>query len=120
MRQLPLGWRWPTQQRFETFHAGETNGAGVAALHHAALAGDAPWVFVAGPAGSGKTHFATGLSRAAPAFPLATNAMAPLRAAAEKAGRTDFTPLWSGQNATACQSAPAADITRALAAGFKD
>ena len=70
--------------------------------------------------GSGKTHFATGLSRAAPAFPLATNAMAPLRAAAEKAGRTDFSPLWSGQNATACLSAPAADITRALAAGFKD
>ena len=70
--------------------------------------------------GSGKTHFATGLSRAAPAFPLATNAMAPLRAAAEKAGRTDFSPLWSGQNATACLSAPAADITRTLAAGFKD
>ena len=108
------------------------------ALHRAALQSEAARhttltnVFTGRPArgivnrvmremgGSGKTHFATGLSRAAPAFPLATNAMAPLRAAAEKAGRTDFSPLWSGQNATACQSAPAADITRALAAGFKD
>ncbi|QTD45156.1 NAD(P)H-dependent flavin oxidoreductase [Ottowia testudinis] len=58
------------------------------------------------------------ISAAAPAFPLATAAMAPLRAAAEKAGRADFTPLWSGQNASACQSAPAAAITHALAAGF--
>ena len=108
------------------------------ALHRAALQSEAARhttltnVFTGRPArgivnrvmremgGSGKTHFATGLSRAAPAFPLATNAMAPLRAAAEKAGRTDFSPLWSGQNATACLSAPAADITRALAAGFKD
>ena len=63
-------------------------------------------------------HFSGGLSAAPPAFPLATAAMAPLRAAAEKAGRTDFTSLWSGQNASGCRSAPAAEITRALAAGF--
>ncbi|MBK8667619.1 MAG: nitronate monooxygenase [Burkholderiales bacterium] len=68
--------------------------------------------------GNAAEHFATGLGAAAPAFPLATAAMAPLRAAAEKAGRTDFTPLWSGQNASGCRSAPAAEITRALAAGF--
>ncbi|WOP15271.1 nitronate monooxygenase [Ottowia sp. SB7-C50] len=58
------------------------------------------------------------ISAAAPAFPLATAAMAPLRAAAEKAGRTDFTPLWSGQNASGCRPLPAAEITRALARGF--
>ena len=58
------------------------------------------------------------ISAAAPAFPLATAAMAPLRAAAEKAGRTDFTPLWSGQNASGCRALPAAEITRALAQGF--
>lgn len=58
------------------------------------------------------------ISAAAPAFPLATAAMAPLRAAAEKAGRTDFTPLWSGQNASGCRPLPAAEITRALAQGF--
>jgi nitronate monooxygenase len=49
---------------------------------------------------------------AAPAFPLATADMAPLRAAAEAQGSSDFTPLWAGQNAANCRSAAAADITR--------
>jgi nitronate monooxygenase len=49
---------------------------------------------------------------AAPAFPLATADMAPLRAAAEAQGSSDFTPLWAGQNAASCRSAAAADITR--------
>lgn len=52
------------------------------------------------------------LNAAAPAFPLATAAIAPLRAAAEAAGSSDFTPLWSGQNASGCRDLPAADITR--------
>lgn len=69
--------------------------------------------------GNEAEHFCGGLSAAAPAFPLATAAIAPLRAAAEKAGCTDFTPLWSGQNASGCRSGPAADITRALARGFE-
>ena len=54
----------------------------------------------------------------APAFPLATSAIAPLRAKAEAAGRGDFSPLWSGQNATGCREVPAAEITRALAQGL--
>jgi nitronate monooxygenase len=58
------------------------------------------------------------LNPAAPAFPLATSAMAPLRARAEGHGSTDFTPLWSGQNASHCSSAPAAEVTRALARGL--
>lgn len=58
------------------------------------------------------------ISALAPAFPLATTAMAPLRAAAEKRGATDFTPLWSGQNASGCRSAPAAQIVAALAKGL--
>jgi len=58
------------------------------------------------------------ISSAPSEFPLATAAMAGLRAAAEKRGSTDFTHWWSGQNASSCQSAPAADITRALARGF--
>lgn len=58
------------------------------------------------------------LDNLAPAFPLATSAMAPLRAAAEQAGRGDFSPLWSGQNATACRSASASEVTRALARGL--
>ena len=59
------------------------------------------------------------ISPAAPAFPLATALAAPLRAAAEKLGRTDFTPLWSGQNAQHCRAAPAAEITQALAQGLE-
>jgi len=57
------------------------------------------------------------LDNQAPAFPLATSAIAPLRAAAERAGRGDFTPLWSGQNASACRAVSAAEVTRSLAQG---
>ena len=58
------------------------------------------------------------LNPAAPAFPLATSAIAPLRARAESQGGTDFTPLWSGQNASHCSNAPAAEVTCALARGL--
>ncbi len=57
------------------------------------------------------------LNPAAPAFPLATAAIAPLRAWAEAQGRGDFTPLWAGQNASACRAVPAAEVVRALARG---
>ena len=57
------------------------------------------------------------ISPAAPAFPLATSAVAPLRAKAEAQGSGDFSPLWSGQNATGCKEIPAAELTRELAAG---
>jgi nitronate monooxygenase len=50
-----------------------------------------------------------------PDFPLATNAIAPLRAAAESRGSSDFSPLWSGQNASGCKEVPAAQLTRELA-----
>lgn len=56
------------------------------------------------------------ISTVAPAFPLATSAVAPLRAKAEAAGSGDFSPLWSGQNPSGCRAVPAADLTRALAA----
>ena len=55
---------------------------------------------------------------AAPEFPLATSAIAPLRAKAEAQGSGDFSPLWSGQNATGCREVPAGEITRALAQGL--
>jgi nitronate monooxygenase len=51
----------------------------------------------------------------APAFPLATAAIAPIRAKAEASGSGDFSPLWSGQNAQGCLEIPAADLTRRLA-----
>ena len=55
------------------------------------------------------------MSPAAPAFPLATAAIAPIRARAEAAGSGDFSPLWSGQNASGCLEIPAAELTRRLA-----
>ncbi len=59
------------------------------------------------------------MNPAAPAFPLATAAMAPLRAHWEAHGSGDFSPLWSGQNASGCREAPAAEVTRELVQGFK-
>jgi nitronate monooxygenase len=50
-----------------------------------------------------------------PKFPLATSAIAPLRAKAEARGSGDFSPLWAGQNTTGCRELPAAEITRQLA-----
>jgi nitronate monooxygenase len=58
------------------------------------------------------------VSAAAPAFPLAASAVAPLRARAESLGSGDFSPLWSGQNASGCKEVPAAQLTRELAAGL--
>jgi nitronate monooxygenase len=55
------------------------------------------------------------MSAIAPAFPLATAAIAPLRARAESLGNDDFSPLWSGQNASGCREVPAAQLTRELA-----
>ena len=58
------------------------------------------------------------ISAAAPVFPLATAAVAPLRARAESTGSGDFSPLWSGQNASGCKEIPAAQVTRELVAGI--
>ncbi len=54
------------------------------------------------------------INRAVPRFPLATAAFAPLRAKAEALGSADFSPIWSGQNASGCREAPAAELTRGL------
>jgi nitronate monooxygenase len=58
------------------------------------------------------------MSAVAPAFPLASTAMAPLRAKAESQGSGDFSPLWSGQNASGCKEIPADILTRELAANL--
>jgi nitronate monooxygenase len=58
------------------------------------------------------------ISAAAPAFPLATAAIAPLRALAESRGSGDFSPLWSGENTSGCREVSAAQLTRDLAAGL--
>jgi nitronate monooxygenase len=59
------------------------------------------------------------ISPLAPAFPSATAALAPLRTAAERAGLTDFTALWAGQNRSGCRPVSAAEMTEALASGLR-
>lgn len=54
------------------------------------------------------------INPAAPRFPLATAASAPLRAKAESLGSSDFTPLWAGQNVTGCRQIPAAELVKSL------
>jgi nitronate monooxygenase len=51
----------------------------------------------------------------APAFPHSAIALGPLKVAAEKLGRVDFTNLWAGQAVRLGREMPAAELTRALA-----
>ena len=55
------------------------------------------------------------ISPDAPPFPHAATALGPLKAAAEKQGRVDFTNLWAGQAVRLGRDLPAAELTRALA-----
>ncbi|WP_368172562.1 NAD(P)H-dependent flavin oxidoreductase [Aeromonas sp. R2-1] len=56
------------------------------------------------------------LSVLPPDFPYASGALAPLRAAAEKAGDSGFSPLWAGQNISGCRSMAAAELIAAWVA----
>jgi len=76
--QLPLALRWPRRQRFEHFHAG-ANAAALAAVHALAEAPGAPWVYLHGASGSGRSHLlmaacqaASAAGRAVQYLPLAT------------------------------------------------
>ena len=57
------------------------------------------------------------MSPDAPAFPDAALVLAPLRAAAEKQGRDDFSATWAGQGVGLARVRAAGDLVRALAAG---
>src|SRR5262249_42713499 len=57
------------------------------------------------------------MSTTAPQFPMAANAVTPLRAQAEQRGSGDFSPLWSGQAAALVHETDAGELTRSLAAG---
>jgi nitronate monooxygenase len=59
------------------------------------------------------------INAAAPSFPLASTAIFALRSRAETKGINDFTSMWAGLNAAACQVMPAAELTRALAADYR-
>ena len=55
------------------------------------------------------------LSGETPAFPLPGGALAPLKAAAEAQGSSDFSSLWSGQAASLGREMPAGELTQRLA-----
>lgn len=102
-----------------------TNEATTSALHRQALKSEAARhtaltnVFTGRPARGIVNRVIRELGAitpAAPQFPLATSAIAPLRAKAEAAGSGEFSPLWSGQNASGCKDVPAAQLVRELAA----
>jgi nitronate monooxygenase len=50
----------------------------------------------------------------APQFPLAAEAAAPLRTAAEQRGSGDFSPLWAGESAALARDEGAEALTRRL------
>ena len=52
----------------------------------------------------------------APPYPLASAALAPIRAAAEAKGEYGFGPMWAGQAAPLGEALPASELTRKLAA----
>jgi nitronate monooxygenase len=52
----------------------------------------------------------------APPYPLASTALAPIRAAAEERGEYGFGPMWAGQSAPLGRPMPAAELTRRIAA----
>jgi nitronate monooxygenase len=58
------------------------------------------------------------MNAAAPAFPHALTAIQPLRTHAEREGRHDFSPLWAGQNVSACREVPASAVVEALVHGL--
>ncbi len=55
------------------------------------------------------------MSDAAPAYPTAGSALAPLKAKAEASGSSDFSSLWSGQAAALGREMGTGDLTRWLA-----
>lgn len=61
--QLPLALRYPPDQRLESF-IGAPEGA-LAQLRAAATGGSRDWIYLVGPAGSGKTHLALAVCAAA-------------------------------------------------------
>jgi nitronate monooxygenase len=97
--------------------------AAISPLHRAALASardDATRltnVFTGRPARGLVNRFVAEvgpMSDDAPQFPLAAGAAAPLRAAAEKQGSSDFSPLWAGEAAALAREEGAEALTRRL------
>ena len=98
--------------------------ASTSPVHRAALKGDAARatavtnLFTGRPARGIMNRLMRELgpiNAVAPDFPLAASALAPLRAKAESLGRSDFSPLWAGQNTNGCREISAQVLTGELA-----
>jgi nitronate monooxygenase len=101
--------------------------ATTSAVHRAALAGDGARhtaitnLFTGRPARGVVNRFIREcgpMGEGVPAFPLATSAVLPLRAEAERRGLDEFSPMWAGQAAAGCQASPAAEVFEALCRGL--
>jgi nitronate monooxygenase len=97
--------------------------AKTSALHRAALKSEAAQhtaltnVFTGRPARSIVNRLVREvgpMADTASPFPTAAGPVSLLRAAAEAQGKHDFTPLWSGQNASGCREIPAAELLQRL------
>lgn len=93
------------------------------AVHRALLGTDAQTVFTNLFSGREARGFRNRLidtigpiNPAAPHFPYASTALAPLRAKAEAEGRGDYSPLWAGTAANRARPEAAEALTRRLAA----
>ena len=91
-------------------------------MHRALLGSEAETVFTNVISGREARGFRTRLidalgpiSPIAPPFPHASTAIAPLRAAAEPAGRSDYSTMWAGQGAALARPMGAEQLTRTLA-----
>jgi nitronate monooxygenase len=103
--------------------------ATTSAVHRAALRGEAGAVtavtnlFTGRPARGIVNRLMRELgpmNSSVPDFPLAANALAPLRLHTERLGSGDFSPLWVGENIRGCRERPAAEVTRELLRAFAD
>jgi DnaA family protein len=86
--QLPLTLRWPRRQRFEHFCPGP-NAAAVAAVRALALGEGAPWVYLHGSSGSGRSH----LLMAACQAHMDAGVAAEVHPAAATSRRAQYVPL---------------------------
>ena len=103
--------------------------ATTSAIHRAALSSDAARVtaltnvFTGRPARGMVNRIVRELgplSSLAPAFPLASAAIMPLRTEAERRGLSDFSPLWAGQNVSGCREVSAGVVTSDLGEAFAE
>jgi len=63
-QQLPLGLRWPSHQRLDTYFAGG-NPAALEGVRATAFGESNAWIYLHGPRGTGKTHLLIGACRLA-------------------------------------------------------